>query len=60
MCIDLKDEIGLIKIEVLKCLNCGNVVDPLILQHRLSAPAPMVGHAQVTLKTTLVGLEAHG
>ncbi len=52
---DLKDETGLIKIVVLHCLNCGEVVDPLILQHRLSAPRPMKDRARVAPKTGLVG-----
>ena len=50
---DLKDETGLIQIVVLHCLNCGEVVDPLILHHRLSAPPPMKDRARVALKTGL-------
>ncbi len=50
---DLKDETGLIEIRVLHCLNCGEVVDPLILQHRLSIPRPMKDRARVALKTGL-------
>ncbi|UCH90419.1 MAG: hypothetical protein JSU60_04675 [Nitrospirota bacterium] len=57
---DLKDETGLIKIVVLHCLNCGEVVDPLILQHRLSAPRPMKDRARVAPKTGLVGSGTKG
>ncbi len=54
-CMDLKDEMGIFIISVLHCLNCGEVVDPLILQNRLSAPAPMIGRARVAPKTGLEG-----
>jgi len=55
ICMDLNDEMGIFTIPVLHCLNCGEVVDPLILQHRLSAPAPMIGRARVAPKTGLAG-----
>ena len=52
---DLRDDMGIIAIDVLHCLNCGDVVDPLILQHRRKAPAPMIGRARVAPKTGLTG-----
>jgi hypothetical protein len=54
-CMDLKDEMGIIRIVVLHCLNCGEVVDPLILEHRLSAPRPMDNRARRTPKVGLTG-----
>lgn len=54
-CMDLKDEMGIIRIAVLHCLICGEVADPLILEHRLSATGPMVGHARVASKIGLTG-----
>ncbi len=57
-CTDLQDETGIMIIPVLQCLNCGEVVDSLILEHRKNMPAPMVGRARVALKTSLTGLEA--
>lgn len=55
ICMDLKDEMGIFTIPVLHCLNCGEVTDPLILQHRLSAPAPITGRARVAPKVGLAG-----
>jgi hypothetical protein len=52
---DLKDEAGIIKVMVFHCLNCGEVVDPLILKHRKMAPPPMIGRARVSPKTALTG-----
>lgn len=57
-CMDLKDEMGIFTFSVLHCLNCGEVVDPLILQHRLRAPAPITGRARVAPKTGLAGTGA--
>ena len=51
--IDLQDDMGILTIEVLHCLNCGEVIDPTILRHRLSVPAPLIGHARVAPKTAL-------
>ena len=50
---DVEDDMGIIMIDVLHCLNCGEVVDPLILDHRGKVPAPMIGRARVALKTGL-------
>ena len=57
-CMDLDDDMGLITIHVLHCLNCGEVVDPLILDHRGKVPAPLIGHARIAPKTALTGLVA--
>ncbi len=57
-CMDLQDEAGIMIIPVLQCLNCGEVVDSLILEHRKHMPVPMVGRARVALKTGLTGSEA--
>ena len=57
-CMDLKDDMGIFTIVVLHCLNCGEVVDPLILDHRGRVPAPLIGRARVAPKTGLTGSEA--
>jgi len=54
-CMDLADDMGIIRINVLHCLNCGEVVDPLILDHRERIPAPLIGRARVAAKTCLTG-----
>jgi len=54
-CMDLEDEMGIIAIPVLHCLNCGEVVDPLILEHRKRVPTPIMGRARVAPKTALTG-----
>ena len=59
-CMDLEDERGIITIPVLHCLNCGEVVDSLILEHRKNVPAPMMGRARVALKTALTGSKGVG
>ena len=58
--VDPEDELGIIAIEVLHCLNCGEVVDPLILQHRKRVPAPSIGRARVAPKTSLTWSGAKG
>ena len=52
---DVQDDMGIIMIDVFHCLNCGEVVDPLILEHRGNVPTPMVGRARVAPKTALDG-----
>ena len=52
---DLDDDMGLITIPVLHCLNCGEVVDPLILDHRGRVPAPLIGRARIAHRTALTG-----
>lgn len=34
-CIDLQDETGQIDVTVIRCIQCGDVVDPIILRNRL-------------------------
>ena len=51
--IDPQDESGIISIVALRCLNCGEVVDPVILRNRDVSPAPMNGRARLTHKTIL-------
>ena len=58
ICMDLEDEMGIFTFPVLHCLNCGEIVDPLILQHRGKAPAPLIGRARVAPKTALTGAGA--
>jgi hypothetical protein len=52
---DLEDDTGRIHLSAWRCVNCGEVVDPVILKHRLSLPKPMVGRAR--LKTPLATLK---
>ena len=54
-CMDLADEKGVFIIPVLHCLNCGEIVDPLILAHRQIAPLPFKSRARVAPKTALAG-----
>ena len=54
-CMDLKDDMGIFTTVVLHCLNCGEVVDPLILDHRRQVTAPLIGRARVAPKTGLTG-----
>ena len=51
--VDPEDELGIISIIALRCLNCGEVVDPVILKNRSSSPAPMNGRARITQKTAV-------
>ena len=53
--IDLEDETGKIAVNVLRCVNCGEVVDPVILENRKNSPAPMIGRARFTPKTAFTG-----
>lgn len=39
--VDLRDDTGRILFEGWRCINCGEVVDPVVLTHRMeSPPAP--------------------
>ncbi len=53
--IDLEDELGIIMIEVLRCLNCGEVIDPMILKNRATRPKPLIGKARFTPITASAG-----
>ncbi|MDP3598516.1 MAG: hypothetical protein Q8S75_16145 [Nitrospirota bacterium] len=37
--VDLRDDTGRLTFEGWRCLNCGEVVDPVVLTHRIDAPA---------------------
>ena len=37
--LDLRDDTGRFNFEGWRCLNCGEVVDPVVLTHRVDAPA---------------------
>jgi hypothetical protein len=37
--VDLRDDTGRLTFEGWRCLNCGEVVDPLVLVHRDDTPA---------------------
>lgn len=52
---ETREESGFIKIVVLHCLNCGEVVDPLILRHLTGASPPMKDRARVVLNVGLGG-----
>lgn len=45
--VDLKDDTGRIGFEAWRCLNCGEVIDPLVLTHRMETPsAPYRGRTR--------------
>ncbi len=44
---DLEDDTSQMSISAWRCFNCGEVVDSLILKHRLSRPTPIVGRARL-------------
>ncbi len=57
--LDLQDEAGQCWFSAWRCLICGEVLDPLILKHRNSPPAPMVDRARpqrgvVSIRRTLL------
>ncbi len=37
--VDFRDDTGHLMFEGWRCLNCGEVVDPVVLTHRMDAPA---------------------
>jgi hypothetical protein len=41
--LDLQDDTGQIGITGLRCTNCGNVIDPVILQNQID-PTPNLSH----------------
>ena len=51
--IDPQGESGIISITALRCLNCGEVVDPVILRNRSASPAPINGRARIMYRTAL-------
>lgn len=36
--IDLRDDTGRVQFDGWRCLNCGEVIDPLVLTHRIDSP----------------------
>jgi hypothetical protein len=40
-CIDLFNGTGELEIETLRCVQCGDIVDPVILQNRLRQQEPV-------------------
>lgn len=36
--VDLRDDTGRILFEGWRCVNCGEVIDPVVMTHRLDAP----------------------
>lgn len=47
---DLQDEAGRCTFVAWRCLICGEVLDPVILQHRSAPPEPMVARARPQLQ----------
>jgi len=37
-CLDIQDDTGQLSFNGWKCLNCGELVDPLVLMHRIESP----------------------
>lgn len=56
--LDLQDEAGRCRFMAWRCMICGEVIDPVILQHRTTRPAPMLDrarpqlHGPVSIRTT--------
>ncbi len=45
--IDLRDDMGGLLFEGWRCVNCGEVLDPVVLQHRTAKPpAPYRGRTR--------------
>jgi hypothetical protein len=36
--VDLRDDTGRLMFEGWRCINCGEVVDPVVLTHRMESP----------------------
>ena len=53
--VDPEDELGIISIIALRCVNCGEVLDPVILKNRSSSPEPITGRARITQKSAMAG-----
>ncbi len=47
--LDLQDEVTECKFVAWRCLICGEVLDPVILKHRMTRPAPMLDRARPQL-----------
>ena len=46
-CMDLRDDTGQIAFGAWRCLNCGEVVDPVVISHRVLPPtAPYRGRTR--------------
>ncbi len=52
-CIDLQDGGGPLCLRAMRCLNCGDVVDPQIIRHRMGLASPLAGkrESRVSSKT---------
>jgi len=37
--VDLRDDTGHLHCEGWRCINCGEVIDPVVLTHRIKAPS---------------------
>lgn len=56
--IDLRDDTGRVRFEGWRCLNCGEVIDPLVLTHRMESPgAPYRGRTRDRHMWRRIGLE---
>jgi hypothetical protein len=43
---DMDDDTGILRFKAWRCLVCGEVLDPIILRHRVHRPPPVLGHAR--------------
>lgn len=43
---DLLDDTGMIGITAWRCLNCGEVIDPVILANRTNRPEPFISKSR--------------
>jgi len=46
--VDLRDDTGCLQFDGWRCINCGEVVDPMVLTHRIDMPkrAPYRGRTR--------------
>lgn len=44
--LDLRDDMGSLQFDGWRCVNCGEVLDPVVLAHRMNPPAPYRGRTR--------------
>lgn len=49
--IDMQDGGGSLWLRAWRCMNCGDIVDPAIIRHRLARSSPLAGFIKRCAKT---------
>ncbi len=52
---DLRDDTGSLRFKGWRCIICGEILDPIILQNRASRPKPLGGRARPKKAVIQVG-----